>query len=471
MAMSERAEPSCTLRTHVGSRLRHRRRAAGLSQRQLGRRLGYHHSFISKIESGARWPPPRLLSHADQVLGAEGELSALWRVVVSARSGTPDDAQIEAPVPGGSGPDPSPGPLGFPELAGLRGLRLPLFGVTCPAHGADGCRAVLEEDALLPHLRTGAPSGHHRAGAEVVHGFAVLLAAFTKAHLETRAAGTIASTERCLRALTRLAAHTGGKTAAGLRYLAPQYAHLAGWLRVELGQRGLGMLWFDRGVGWGRAAGNVPAVCECLGRMSLVARLERDAPCAAGYAEALRVAGAGRRWAEVLAEIHLLRARAVAGDLAGLTAHVWAVRNLLDRADGDPLDAPWLCGRKGHAYVESSVSAGFRDIAALGSDVRAAGSALTAAKLALANVSTRMRPSEVLLTLRLADAYACSGILDSAVQIAAAVAGEAVALDTTLINTELRGLRGRLWRTWGGLAEVRAFDDLLRAERTRVDTT
>ncbi|WP_409490025.1 helix-turn-helix domain-containing protein [Amycolatopsis sp. cmx-11-12] len=468
MAMSEHADPSCALRAHIGSLLHHWRRAAGLSQHQLGRRLGYHHSFISKIESGARWPPPLLLSHADQVLGADGELSALWRVVVSARSGSPDDTPLEAPVPCGAEPDPPRERLGFPELAGLRGLRLPLFGVTCPAHGADGCQAALEEDALIPHLRAGAPSGHHRAGAEVVHGFAVLLAAFTKANVETKAAGTIASTERCLRALTRLAGHTGGKTATGLRYLAPQYAHLAGWLRVELGQRGLGMLWFDRGVDWGRAAGNVPAVCECLGRMSLVARLERDGPCAAGYAEALRAAGAGRLWAEVLAEIHLLRARAVTGDLAGLTAHVSAARNLLDRADDDP---SWLSGRKGHAFVESSVSAGFRDIAALSGDARAAGSALTAAKLALANVSPRMRPSEVLLTLRLADAYACSGVPDSAVEIAAAAAPEAVALDTTLINAELHGLRGRLWRTWGELAEVREFDDLLRAERARVDTT
>lgn len=48
-----------------------------------------------------------------------------------------------------------------------------------------------------------------------------MLAAFAKAHLESKAAGTIASTERCLRVPTRVAGHADGKTAPGLRYLAP----------------------------------------------------------------------------------------------------------------------------------------------------------------------------------------------------------------------------------------------------------
>ena len=66
-------------RIHFGRRLRYWRRAAGLTQAELGRRMAYDHSFISRVERGSRWPTRELAHRCDALLGASGELVDLWR--------------------------------------------------------------------------------------------------------------------------------------------------------------------------------------------------------------------------------------------------------------------------------------------------------------------------------------------------------------------------------------------------------
>jgi len=67
-------------RSNFGRRLRHWRRIAGLTQADLGRKLAYDHSFISRVECGTRWPPRDLAVHCDDVLGTGQELVHLWRL-------------------------------------------------------------------------------------------------------------------------------------------------------------------------------------------------------------------------------------------------------------------------------------------------------------------------------------------------------------------------------------------------------
>jgi transcriptional regulator with XRE-family HTH domain len=61
-----------------GQGLRHWRTAAGLTQAELGRALTYDHSYVSKVESGTRWPPRELAERCEELLGADGELLKLW---------------------------------------------------------------------------------------------------------------------------------------------------------------------------------------------------------------------------------------------------------------------------------------------------------------------------------------------------------------------------------------------------------
>jgi transcriptional regulator with XRE-family HTH domain len=65
---------------HFGRRLRHWRKSADLTQAELGRLLMYHHSYISRMESGSRWPPREVVQRCDELLGAGRELVELWSV-------------------------------------------------------------------------------------------------------------------------------------------------------------------------------------------------------------------------------------------------------------------------------------------------------------------------------------------------------------------------------------------------------
>src|SRR3954451_23376523 len=69
-----------------GRRLRHWRTAAALTQAQLGRALTYDHSYISRVESGTRWPPRELAERCDQLLGSGQELIQLWSEAAGERS-------------------------------------------------------------------------------------------------------------------------------------------------------------------------------------------------------------------------------------------------------------------------------------------------------------------------------------------------------------------------------------------------
>jgi transcriptional regulator with XRE-family HTH domain len=69
---------TCPARLRFGRRLRHWRTTAALTQADLGRALTYDHSYISKVESGVRWPPRELAERCDRLLGARRELIDLW---------------------------------------------------------------------------------------------------------------------------------------------------------------------------------------------------------------------------------------------------------------------------------------------------------------------------------------------------------------------------------------------------------
>ncbi|XVV07057.1 helix-turn-helix domain-containing protein [Actinosynnema sp. CA-248983] len=153
----------------------------------------------------------------------------------------------------------------------------------------------------------------------------------------------------------------------------------------------------------------------------------------------------------------------------GLPEHIVVDEAVLPRLTGSAR-MPVLgvvCPR--HGLSGCPVEAGFRDIAVLDGDRRAAGEALGSSRVALDNLRGRLRPSQVLLTLRLADSYACVGRPDEAVAAAQRVVAEAVGCGTALIAEELRGLRARLAGRWRDAPEVVGFDRRVR-ELTEVDS-
>jgi transcriptional regulator with XRE-family HTH domain len=67
-------DPSAGPLNFFGAELRRWRTAAGLSQEQLGQRVGYSGALVGKVETGERAPAPDFARHCDQALPDAGGL-------------------------------------------------------------------------------------------------------------------------------------------------------------------------------------------------------------------------------------------------------------------------------------------------------------------------------------------------------------------------------------------------------------
>lgn len=69
----------------VGRQLRLRREAAGMRAAEFGEAIGYGEDMVYKIEGGKRIPRQEYLDRSDEVLGADGLISAMWEDVKRVR--------------------------------------------------------------------------------------------------------------------------------------------------------------------------------------------------------------------------------------------------------------------------------------------------------------------------------------------------------------------------------------------------
>ncbi|MFF0434620.1 helix-turn-helix domain-containing protein [Streptomyces sp. NPDC004327] len=82
----EEEEQSSALNRAIGKQLKLLRERAGLTQRELGDRLGYSKDLISSVERGRRTPQREFLEAADELLGAGGLLKAAIEDVEEAKA-------------------------------------------------------------------------------------------------------------------------------------------------------------------------------------------------------------------------------------------------------------------------------------------------------------------------------------------------------------------------------------------------
>ena len=220
-----------------GRALRAHRRRARLTQAQVGERVGYHHSLISKVESGVRTPPRGLAAALDEVLGTGGELALLdtqdspQRTLLSLLPGAAEEARISLRR------WPSALPPGCPEHG----------PVVCPVPAAGRAQGML------------ARLGHERPCPDLVHVLTALL------H-DCAASGTLAPVEWALHRLVP-------GDSRSLLTLAAHYARLAGRLRAGLGQDALGMAWLGQGLTWAAAARDAATTAELLADVAALTRV------------------------------------------------------------------------------------------------------------------------------------------------------------------------------------------------------
>ncbi|BCL26444.1 Scr1 family TA system antitoxin-like transcriptional regulator [Streptomyces aurantiacus] len=70
----------------VGRQIKTARERAGLSQKELGRRVGYGEEQISSVERGRRTPQPEFLAAVDELLGCDGLLAVTAEDVERAKA-------------------------------------------------------------------------------------------------------------------------------------------------------------------------------------------------------------------------------------------------------------------------------------------------------------------------------------------------------------------------------------------------
>ncbi|WP_268770132.1 helix-turn-helix domain-containing protein [Streptomyces sp. Je 1-369] len=468
VGMSRAADPVEPGWAEFGRLLRFHRRRAGLTQLQLGRRVGYHHSFISRLEGGLREPPFDLVNRLDAVLGAGGGLAALVASPPAppCAPGLPPAAPtLFSPIPGADAPGDTASLTAQPWPS-----RLPAEGLACPLHGRVGCAtpdrgAVTDLLAGLtgPYDRVGETAG---AEAELLHGLTAALACLVReafGHATDACASTV---ERLLRGVVRWAeaANAGGRLPYGQLRLAAQYAQVAGRLRMERGQSGVAMAWFGHGLRWADAAQDAEARATLLSDMSTLVRLDGDPASMLVYAQAIGAVDVKRRWMMTLADLYQARAYALGHDVAACRRHLSMARRRFARLDDrDRLEAPWLTGAEGVLRVESAAGGALRDLAVVTGDRAVARRAVEATARSYALLPPVMRSTRLLLTLRLADSWACAGDPVAAVTLAGPVLQEAVGARELTVAVELRGLHRRLAGRWGDLPEVREYRERVRA--------
>ncbi|MFE1441129.1 helix-turn-helix domain-containing protein [Streptomyces sp. NPDC058739] len=447
-----------------GQQVKYLRRRAGLTQRQLGERVGYHHSLISRWESGTREPMPGAVDSLERALDADGALSRLV-ARPPAHLGPVRQGNLGAgffsPLPGSVWRHRIPASLG----GGWPGL---LPQGTCPLHAQGVCDVPPfgELPLLLGRMRaagtTGAPAA---ADPEVLHVLTALLVRCERTAAYSTSSTLLGTVEHVLGDLVAWAgaADAAGRSAAVQLRLAAHFAQLAGRLRMHWGQGALAMAWVCHGLRWAEAGGDVGVQATLMTDQCTLARLDGDGASSLLYARAIGALGAGRGWITTLSHMYQARGHAVLGDGAESRRQEDLSRRRLERLDGrDLAEAPWLAAGQGQLRMEATVAGGLRDLAAVTGDRATARSAARSAARALEQLPDGMLPTQLLLTVRLADSHACAGDLDAALELAGTVVDQAVSARRRTISQELEGLRARLFGVWGGLREVREFDERMR---------
>ncbi|MEV7415417.1 helix-turn-helix transcriptional regulator [Streptomyces sp. NPDC089919] len=461
-----------------GRHLRSWRRRAGLTQRQLGLRVGYHHSLISRLEAGTREPPAGLVRRLDALLETGGALAAIVAAPLAGAYGprhAPDRPRLFAAPPGsgtggaGAGPDglrPALDPVLWPAA-------LPAEGLACPLHGTAGCAAP--DRAAAPELLSALTAPQPRFAdltarePDLLHAATAALACLIRGALHQSTTDGVLVVERLLRAVVRWAeaADSAGPLPYGQLRIAAQYAQVAGRLRMQRGQSSIGMAWFGHGLGWADAVRDTSARATLLSDMCTLVRLDQDPASALGYAEAIGAVDPRRRWAGTLSHLYQARCHALGQGAAECRRHITLARKGFARlGHRDQLEAPWLAGAEGEMRMESAIGGALRDLAAATGDRATARRAIDATARSRAQVSPLMRGTHLLLTLRLADSWACAGDPGAAVALAAPVLQEAVGTRELMVSSELGGLHERLFTHWADAPEVRAYQGRLAEARS-----
>lgn len=410
----------------LGSQLRSARLARGLSLREMAALVHYTKGYLSKIETGQRMPPEELARQYDSVLETGGRFTA----IVRNRPRTPSS------------------PEGVEQLMGLRA---PMMDAARSAwwDGTDQYLAASADIVVSMPLATidQARSGAARQTAA--------LDTFDKIFASLRELGQQASPEIVIppllahtQALRRLAVVADDRHRMAALRLAARCAEYTGWMAQEAGRDQVSLWWTAQAIDMAEGSGDHEFAAFGLIRKALVTLYQGDAAQTVELAEQAARHTAARRRVRGLAIQRAAQGHALAG--AELEA-----RRALDEArqllTSDPDE------ERQHVLGSSTM----RD----NSDLIEAwclhdlGRPSDAGALLDAQLNMAPRSAGRFMArwgARRALAYAVSGEVDHACQLARDVVEHALLVDSATVRADLRSLRAALsrWRSHPPVQEL-----------------
>ncbi|MFF7951001.1 helix-turn-helix domain-containing protein [Streptomyces griseorubiginosus] len=398
-----------------GRELRRRRMAARWSLQQLGQRVHYSKSQLSKVERGMKPPTAELARLCDTVLDARGALSRL----VPVRHSQPP---LHAP--------------GSDDEVWLMQLRKDGSSSFQPVRRRDliaaGAASVLTVHSGDPRTLPPDP-----AGAEtLVDVSRMLFDQFRRMGQVSGPAGVLPPLIAQTHSLEQLAVRSGPRVRRDLLLLASRYAEYAGWMAQECGDEPAAVWWTERAVQLAAAGADTGLAAYAQVRRSLISLYRGDPSDAAQLAAHALDSDAPARIRGLAAQ-HLAQARAVEGDYDACMRSLDDARDLLEQDALDPAQ-PVLGASQVPDVVSMFTGWCLYD---LGRPQRAAELLdRETARIAPHAFRTRARYG-----VRRALAHAAAGELDHACRIAAEVLPSVRLVHSSTVLADLR----RLSRTLG----------------------
>ncbi|MFJ9630583.1 tetratricopeptide repeat protein [Streptomyces sp. NPDC101175] len=297
-----------------GPELRRRRLAARLSLHQLGQRVHYSKSQLSKVERGIKRPTSELARLCDTELRAGGALSRL------------------VPV------RPSESPLTFPgsdDEVWLMQLR---------KDGSSSFRPVSRREVLTAGaasvltLPAGDPGTLVLEGTETfADASRLLFDQFRRLGQTSGPASVLPLLITQTHSLEQLAARSGPRGRRTLLLLASRYAEYAGWMAQECGDDTAAIWWTDRAVHLAAAGADTGLATYAQVRRSLISLYRGDIAEAVQLAAHALESEAPARIRGLAAQ-HLAQGAAAEGDHDTCMRSLDRARRLLEQDAADPAE-------------------------------------------------------------------------------------------------------------------------------------
>lgn len=409
-----------------GALLRETRVAMGMSQGTLAKRTHYSKGYLSRVENGVQPPSVMLARQCDAVLDAGGRLISL------AVASTPD---TRATTSDGSGDDAEvwvlemaeDGSVWFRPMARRQVLTsgAALLTTMCLPTGTAMSRA---QQASALDMFTGMFGELRRMGQQVAPRFVL---------------PTLVAQTHTLRGMAKDA---GPDTRAGLLRLASRYAEYTGWMAQESGQDAAALWWTGQATAMAAAGGDQDMAAYSLVRRALVTLYAGDAPQTVALARQAQLDRAASDRVRGLAAQREAQGHALAGAatecLLALDRSAELLSHGIDERDGPVLGTSTVANpvRLTRAWCLHDLGRTAEAADLMDGELRAVGPGAV-------RFQARWGARRAL-------AYARSGEIDHACDLAADLLPQCLAADSATIRADIRDL-GRTLSRWLSHPRVR----------------